>query len=284
MLQKIISGGQTGADQAALDSAIKFNIAHGGWVPKDRKTEQGILPAKYRMQEMMTKDYPARTRQNIMDSDATLIIAGISLTGGSRLTKNLAKELGKPFFHIDYVSMDDFEAAMIAHSFIVDNDIEILNVAGPRLSSDPAVYAGTRTIIEAMIYMIELASDEGIGKIEFIPSNAEEMPVTKSINNAVKLLESKLTLKTKAEIASLHNSKIASLYHELSDFIMDKFIFKPENTFLFQQYVSKQGKMLYDAKNFLQPEFIVEAGDFVMTIVKALKQCLEKEYLLRVVK
>ncbi|MCK5542927.1 MAG: hypothetical protein KAI40_09555, partial [Desulfobacterales bacterium] len=86
MLKKIISGGQTGADQAALDSAIKFNIEHGGWVPKGRKTEHGVLSAKYKMDEMKTEDYRARTHQNIIDSDATLIIAGGNLTGnGIRL-------------------------------------------------------------------------------------------------------------------------------------------------------------------------------------------------------
>ena len=54
MLKKIISGGQTGADQSALDVAIKFNIDHGGWIPKGRKTEDGILPDKYKLDEMPT--------------------------------------------------------------------------------------------------------------------------------------------------------------------------------------------------------------------------------------
>ncbi|MCK5312012.1 MAG: putative molybdenum carrier protein [Desulfobacteraceae bacterium] len=292
MLQKIISGGQTGADQAALDSAIKFNIEHGGWVPKGRKTEQGILSAKYKMDEMKTADYPARTRQNIIDSDATLIIAGSNPTGGTLLTKNLAKEMDRPYCHIDFVSMDDFEAAMIVHSFIVDNNIEILNVAGPRKSSDAAVYAGVRTIIEAMIYMIELASDEGIGKVEFDFSNEEKMIIPETMESAVKMLVSRLTLKTKVEIASLNNDRIASLYYELSDYIMDRFVIKPENTSLFDKYISEKSNTPYDLNDdsnnntfdFFEPGFIIEAGDFVMTIIKELKKFLEKEYLLRVVK
>ena len=81
MLKKIISGGQTGADQAALDVAIKLNIPHGGWIPKGRKTEEGPLSDQYQLQEMPTASYPKRTEQNIIDSDATLIFSHGKLTG-----------------------------------------------------------------------------------------------------------------------------------------------------------------------------------------------------------
>ncbi|MCD4741951.1 MAG: putative molybdenum carrier protein [Desulfobacteraceae bacterium] len=284
MLQKIISGGQTGADQAALDSAIKFNIEHGGWVPKGRKTENGILSGKYKMDEMKTGDYPARTRQNIIDSDATLIIAGGVLTGGSLLTKNLAREMGKPYCHIDFISMDDFEAAMVVHSFIIDNNVEILNIAGSRISSDPAIYEGTRTLVEAMIYMTELSSDKGIEKVELIPSDKEEMAKTiKTIDDVVSLLASKLTLKSKTKIAALNNSKIASLYFDLSDHIMDEYIFKPGSKFLFKQYIKEKDKKLQNVREFDDFKSVIHAGDFAMDIVKALKKFLEQDHVLRVV-
>jgi len=70
MLTKIISGGQTGADRAALDVAIELNVPHGGWIPKGRKTEDGVLPDKYQLKEMPTASYPKRTEKNILDSDA----------------------------------------------------------------------------------------------------------------------------------------------------------------------------------------------------------------------
>ena len=73
MLKKIISGGQTGADRAALDVALKFNIPYGGWVPKGRIAEDGPLPRKYQLQEMPTPSYPARTEQNVIDSDGRLL-------------------------------------------------------------------------------------------------------------------------------------------------------------------------------------------------------------------
>ena len=73
MIKKIISGGQTGADQAGLEAAIELGIAHGGWIPKGRKTEDGPLPAKYKLKEMGTTSYPKRTEQNILDSEGTVI-------------------------------------------------------------------------------------------------------------------------------------------------------------------------------------------------------------------
>lgn len=284
MLKKIISGGQTGADQAALDSAIKFNIEHGGWIPKGRKTENGILSAKYKMDEMNTTDYPARTRQNIIDSDATLIIAGDNLTGGSLLTKKLVKEIGKPYCHIDFISMDDFEAAMVVNSFIIDNDVEILNVAGPRISSDPAIYDGVRTIVETMIYMIELSDEKGIEKVEYISSDKETTSTPKIMDDATKQLSSMFTLKTKTKIATLNDSHIASLYFELSDYIMDKFIFRADNTILFEQYVKKKDKEFINGGDFVESNSIVKAGDFSMEIVKELKKLLEQDHVLRVVK
>ena len=83
MIEKIISGGQTGADQAALDAAIKYNFPHGGWIPKGRKTEDGRLPDEYKLKEMSTDSYKERTEQNVIDSDGTVIISHGDLTGGS---------------------------------------------------------------------------------------------------------------------------------------------------------------------------------------------------------
>ncbi len=208
----------------------------------------------------------------------------IDLTGGSLLTKNLAKEMGKPYCHIDFISMDDFEAAIIVHSFITDNDVEILNVAGPRISSDPVIYDGTRTIVETMIYMIELSSEKGIEKVEYVLSDKEATCTPKTMDDAAKLLASRLTLKSKAKIATLKNSQIASLYFELSDYIMDKFIFDSDNTILFEQYVKDQdGIFLYEG-SFVESNTIVKAGDFSMEIVKELKKLLEQNHVLRVVK
>ena len=89
MIKKIISGGQTGADRAALDFALKLGIPHGGWIPKGRIAEDGPLPEIYRLQEMPTDSYEARTEQNVLDSDGTLIVARGKLTGGTDYTRQM---------------------------------------------------------------------------------------------------------------------------------------------------------------------------------------------------
>ena len=95
MIKKIISGGQTGADKAALDAAIKWDIPHGGWVPKGRRTESGPLSDYYQLKEMHTGDYPSRTEQNVIDSDGTLIISHGELNDGSEYTWQTTKKHGR---------------------------------------------------------------------------------------------------------------------------------------------------------------------------------------------
>ena len=101
MIKKIISGGQTGADRAALDVAIKLIILHGGWIPKGRKTEDGTLPEIYKLKEMPTDSYPARTEQSVIDSDGTLIIARGKLTGGTDYTRKMTLRHHKQLLGID---------------------------------------------------------------------------------------------------------------------------------------------------------------------------------------
>lgn len=140
MLSKIISGGQTGADQAGLEAAIRLGIPHGGWIPKGRLTEDGPLPGRYNLQEMPTKSYPKRTVQNILDSDGTLVVSHGKITGGTKLTVELAQKHGKPCLHMDLSAITSSYAVRMLQSWIADNGIRVLNVAGPRASKDPAIF------------------------------------------------------------------------------------------------------------------------------------------------
>jgi hypothetical protein len=159
MIKRIISGGQTGADLAALDTAIKLAIPHGGWIPKGRITEEGPLPEKYQLQEMPTNSYPKRTEQNVIDSDGTLIISHGLLTGGSDYTRKMAMKHSKPWFHADLNKLPTFQAAMIIYDWISKNRIETLNVAGPRASKDPLIY-GLVTVILELVYNLEISKDD----------------------------------------------------------------------------------------------------------------------------
>jgi putative molybdenum carrier protein len=153
MIEKIISGGQTGADQGALDAAIKLGIPHGGWIPKDRITENGPLPDRYDLIEMPTASYPERTKKNIRESDGTLILSHGRLTGGSEYTRKSALKYGKPMLHIDLYSVAPFDAAVLINDWIVDYDIKTMNVAGPRASKDSKIYQSTLDIIESVLFL-----------------------------------------------------------------------------------------------------------------------------------
>jgi Circularly permutated YpsA SLOG family len=151
MIKKIISGGQTGADQAALDVAIELGIPHGGWVPKGRKTERGPLPNKYQIQEMPTASYPARTEKNVVDSDGTLIISHGEMTGGIEYTARMAQKHDKPWMHMDANQSSVEAAVQMIKAWTSGNEIEVLNVAGPRASKDRRIYATTREILRAVL-------------------------------------------------------------------------------------------------------------------------------------
>jgi hypothetical protein len=147
-VEKIISGGQTGADQAALDAAIELGIPHGGSIPLGRKTEAGRLSDKYQLQELDTSSYPKRTEQNVTDSDGTLIMSHGALDSGSEYTSEMAEKHGKPWVHVDTKTMSDGTAMVLIQSWIDRNEIKVLNVAGPRASKDPQIYSMARRILK----------------------------------------------------------------------------------------------------------------------------------------
>ncbi len=111
-IKQIISGGQTGADQAALDVAIKCDLPHGGWILKGRLSENGPLPEKYDLQELPTAEYAMRTEKNVRDADWTLILSHGDLTGGSKLTQEFAEKHKKVSLYFDFNHTPEFETAM----------------------------------------------------------------------------------------------------------------------------------------------------------------------------
>jgi hypothetical protein len=150
-LEKIISGGQTGADQGALDAAIEAGLAHGGWIPKGRKTEAGPLPRKYRLKEMKTENNPRRTEMNIFEAHGTLIITRGKLIGGSALTRQVAKKHGFPCLHIDLDRALPAEAVCNAKAWVDQYKIKVLHVAGPQESNSPGIHDIAFDIVSRII-------------------------------------------------------------------------------------------------------------------------------------
>lgn len=151
VLRQIVSGGQTGADQGALDGAMELNFPHGGWISAGRKTENGPLAEKYRLRELVSPAYRDRTEKNVTESDGTLIVSHGELTGGSALTRNFAIKHHKPWLNIDFNLVSMREAVDKACPWIISNKIVVVNFAGSRSSSDPLIYEKTRSLVRGML-------------------------------------------------------------------------------------------------------------------------------------
>jgi len=143
-LRCIVSGGQTGVDRGALDAALELGLAHGGWCPRGRRSEDGCIPTRYQLRETESSNYPVRTRRNVLDSDATLLIYRDRLVGGTELTFRLARQLAKPYLLVDLQSSPDVTHVL---DWIRDAHIETLNVAGPRESTAPGIERQTREFL-----------------------------------------------------------------------------------------------------------------------------------------
>jgi hypothetical protein len=148
---KIISGGQTGVDRAALDFAIQHGFEHGGWCPRGRLAEDGIIPTIYRLRETDSAEYEERTQKNVLDSDATLIVArGRELSGGTAFTKTCAEQHGRPLLVICEQDGAVQGAAALA-KFLKRNKVQTLNVAGPRESQAPGLGKFVRELLQAAL-------------------------------------------------------------------------------------------------------------------------------------
>jgi hypothetical protein len=243
MIQKIISGGQTGADRAALDVAIKFSIPHGGWVPRGRETEDGSLPDNYQLKEMPTASYPKRTERNVVDSDGTLILSHGKLSGGTAYTQKVAVEHGRPCLHIDLNIQNRFEAAKNISWWIARNKIETLNVAGPLASRDPEIYQATVNVLTTTLYLniIETTAP----RATYTPPSLEDLmglpTLPKTVEEAVERLISELSLRDKSYLAKMTEQDLPNLQPSLGHYVRAAFGLWSGNSVLMESCRSVSG-------------------------------------------
>lgn len=145
---RIVSGGQTGVDRAALDAALALGLSIGGWCPHGRRAEDGEIPARYPLVETASPQYSVRTRMNVHDSDATLILTLGTLDSGSKLTADIAQRSGKPFL---VVQLDARDALEKARSWMAQVQPQVLNIAGPRESKQRGIYGRTFAFLSRVL-------------------------------------------------------------------------------------------------------------------------------------
>lgn len=153
MIKKIISGGQTGVDRAALDLARDFGLAHGGWCPKGRRSEDGVIPEDYPLKETPGRDYEQRTEWNVRDSDGTLILTTGKPEGGTALTLEIAQRHEKPFYVVDLLAKPNLASLQY---WVEYEKIAVLNVAGPRESRVPGIKAMATEFLKDLVFMWKL--------------------------------------------------------------------------------------------------------------------------------
>lgn len=149
ILQRIVSGGQTGVDRAALDVALELGIPCGGWCPRGRLAEDGAIPPRYPMMETATDDFSVRTELNVLYSDGTLLLTFGEPAGGTLFTRHCARHHRKPWFESDLQAP---QTTAQFHRWLSERGIRVLNVAGPRESLRPGfIYQAARQLLRGYL-------------------------------------------------------------------------------------------------------------------------------------
>ncbi|HPA16414.1 MAG TPA: putative molybdenum carrier protein [Verrucomicrobiae bacterium] len=150
IIERLVSGGQTGADRAALDAAIARGLPHGGWCPKGRRAEDGVIPGRYALEETPAREYLQRTEWNVRDSDGTVVFTlGVRAQGGALQTLQIAQRLGRPLLHLAKDGGGD--VAQILQDFVGRHCVRVLNVAGSRESEEPGIGAWVAAVLEGAL-------------------------------------------------------------------------------------------------------------------------------------
>jgi predicted Rossmann fold nucleotide-binding protein DprA/Smf involved in DNA uptake len=152
-LEKIVSGGQTGTDRAALDVAMKYGIETGGWCPAGRKAEDGVIPESYQLTETKARNYATRTKRNVRDSDGTLVLNLGEFDGGSLQTVEYAEKRGKPCLVVQLDNAGHLGSLEVTN-WLMEHGIRVLNVAGPRESKRPGIYRQSFEFLEHFVMII----------------------------------------------------------------------------------------------------------------------------------
>ena len=146
-MERLISGGQTGVDRAALDVALSIGLPCGGWCPKGRRAEDGVLAPRYPLRETPSEEYAQRTTWNVRDSDGTLILTKGTPTGGTAFALQIAVQLGKPCLIVD---LEKSARSSTVHRWLTPYRIRVLNVAGPRESHSPGITRQAEAFLQAI--------------------------------------------------------------------------------------------------------------------------------------
>ena len=265
VLEKIISGGHLGPERAALDVAIKMDIAFDGWVLKGAKK---ALPTKYNLKEMASKDPIMAVKKNIEKADGTLFLYRNMPKKDLELAKKVIKDQKKPYLLMDLGIISKFEGSLAICKWIVEEEIETLNISGETGDDAASIHHDVMDILESVIYLGHTEYSEPL-KAEF-PLAVQKQPET--IDEAITLLLDEMPLKDKVLIANMTGGELVSLDASLGRFIRDSFGLWTGNLPLVESCRDREND-----RN-LKEEHVP------MVIIKSLWETLKKTHRLRLIK
>ena len=253
MIHKIISGGQTGADRAALDGNIKLNIPHGGWVARGRKAENAPLTSQYDLKVLSTSSHSVCIEKNIKDSDGTLIFSRENQTSKTKYIRQIVQQQKKHMLHIDLNKTTTYNSALLILSWIKQHNIVTLNVTGPKESEDKKIYGDVFRILEFAYVMQEAKRLSSISQSKQA-ENAHLTEPLKTVEEAIDRLTTVLSLKDKITIANLAEEELDKLEDSLSVYIWNTFGFWSDNQ-----------ELLDSCHNYAKDEILIQ--DRAVTII-----------------
>jgi hypothetical protein len=274
VVKKIISGGQTGADRAALDAAIKLDIPHGGWITKGRATETGILPESYHLREVATDNYLECIKRNVKDSKGTLIIFYDKLTGDLYQAERETLKLKHQLLGIDLKQKNAFQAASLINDWVQLRKIDVLFVTGAGEVENPNIENHTRLMIEKALLLDMMNLPAGRSITDYSKKGHLEKfhVLPKTIDEAVDRLIMELALKDKVLIANMTYDELVDLNSNLGAYIRNAFRLWSGNLELMEscKFAIKDKNMNADSASF--------------AIIDILWEKLRKTHRLKVVK
>ena len=274
MIEKIISGGRPGAEQAALDASIKLGMAYGGWIPKEGSSPGGMNADRYNLIEMPTTNRTETLKKNIRESDGTLMLSHGTLSSDVKNSTRTIQRYSSPLLHVDLNSTSAFNAASLINDWIIDNDLNILHVTGPSESEDDKIYPATLDILQAVYFLnlTEASMNQPMGAQELLAQPLKTALPPKTAAAAVDIIINEMHLKDRTLMANLREEEIAPLQLTLGLYVKKKLDIWSQDATLYHSCVAAAEKENLDKSN------------LPMVLIKMMWKKLKDTHRLRVVK
>ena len=251
MIEKIISGGRSGAERAALDAAIKLGMAYGGYIPKEDSSSDGMNADRYNLIEMPTADRTESFKKNIRESNGTLMLSHGALPSHVKNTKKTIQRYSTPLLHLDLKSTNAFNAASLINDWLIDNDLNILHVTGPTENEDDQIYSATLDILQAVYFLnlTETSINQSMGAQELPAQSLKTAIPPKTVDAAVDIIINEMHLKDRTLMANLRKEELAPLQLTLGLYIKKKLDIWSRDATLYHSCVVAAEKENLDKSN-----------------------------------